>query len=461
MAQAAAYPSDRNPLAVQPVGRLLGRYAVPGIVSLLVNSLYNIVDQVFIGRAVGYLGNAATNVVMPMTVVTIALAIMLGDGGAAFMSLNMGRRRRLIATRGCANVITMSVAVGLSLGLLFTAFIQPLCLVFGATPTVLPFATEYGRIIGMGLPFVVVATALNSLLRADGKPHIAMVSMAAGAVVNVGLDALFIFGWGWGMSGAAWATVIGQGLTCGICIVHAARFRSVRLKRSFFRIKWPVARKILAFGTSGFITQIAITLVIVTCNHLIRVYGAQSVYGQDIPLATFGITLKISQVVISIVLGLALGCQPMLGYNYGAGNYARVKEIFRYEVKVGFIITGLATCFFLFAPQALVNLFGSESGLYNEFAVKSFRIFLGLTLLNGFQIGSSMFFQSIGKPLKSAVLSVSRQAVFLIPAAVMLCRAVGVEGILWAGPVADGMACLLAFAFILPEMKKMGRKKGE
>jgi len=451
--------TKQNPLATEPIGRLIAKFAIPSVISLLVNSLYNIVDQIFIGRGVGYLGNGATNVVFPITIIALAFALLVGDGAASYLSLKLGEGKKEIAQKGVSNAILMLTAIGIIFLIMGSIFLKPLVLFFGATDIILPFALEYGRIIIIGLPFVIIGVGLNSMIRADGNPRYAMLSMIIGAIINTVLDPIFIFGLGMGVKGAAIATVLGQLVTCILSLAYINKFKNVKVTKQSLTFNWKISKIILSFGISSFITQIAITIVIAVTNNMLTIYGAQSSYGAEIPLTALGIIMKVNQIMISIVVGIAIGAQPIIGYNYGAGNYHRVKKTFQISITLATIVTVVSFLCFSFFPQAIINLFGSEDGLYNEFALKCLHIFMMLCILNGFQIVAGIFFQALGKPLKSAIVSLSRQIVFMVPSAILLPRVMGVEGVLWAGPIADSLAFILAFVLILFEMKDLSSKK--
>ena len=308
----------QSPFASEPIWRLIVRFAVPSVIALLVNSLYNIVDQIFIGNGVGYMGNGTTNIVFPITIIALALAMMIGNGGAAFLSLKLGEGNVDSAKQGIGNAVTMSVVVSIILTAVFLIFINPILTLFGATDTLRPYALEYGWIIGIGLPFMMISGAVNSMIRADGSPKYAMFSMVIGAVLNVILDAVFIFPLQMGVRGAAIATVIGQFASFLVSVVYMKRFKTIKLSRSDFRLNAKVCGNIIVFGLSSFITQFAITIVMALTNNLLAEYGAQSVYGSDIPLTATGIVMKVNQILISILFGIATGTQPIIGFNYGA-----------------------------------------------------------------------------------------------------------------------------------------------
>lgn len=445
----------KSPFSTEPIGRLIAKFAIPCVISLLVNSLYNIVDQIFIGWGVGYLGNGATNVVFPITIIALALSLMIGDGGAAYLSLKLGEGDVESAKKGVGNAVAMVTIVSIVLLVVFLVFIDPILTLFGATDVLRSYALEYGYVIGIGLPFMMIPAAVNSMIRADGSPKYAMFSMALGAVINTILDPVFIFIFQMGVRGAAIATVIGQVATFLVSVAYLFRFKTFRLARASLRLHGKTCKKVLSLGISSFITQIAITIVMALTNNLLADYGADSIYGSEIPLTAMGIVMKVNQILISILVGISTGAQPIIGFNYGAKNFARVKKAFDIALVASEVVAILAFLIFQFAPMSVVSLFGSEEGLYNEFAVMSFRIFLLLCPLTGFQTVAAIYLQAIGKPAESALLSLSRQIIFFVPTAVILPMFMGVTGVLWTGPVADGLAFVLALVLIVYERKQL------
>ena len=452
-----AVPQTQSPFATEPIGRLIVKFAVPSVIALLVNSLYNIVDQIFIGWGVGYLGNGATNIVFPITIIALALSMMIGNGGAAYLSLKMGEGEVETAKKGVGNAVTLVTIVSILLAVIFLVWIDPILTLFGATDVLRPFALEYGFIIGAGLPFMMISAAINSMIRADGSPKYAMLSMVIGAIINVILDPVFIFVFQMGVKGAAIATIIGQVASFVVSVLYMPHFKSVQLNKSSFAPCAKVSVNIVIFGLSSFITQFAITIVMALTNNLLAKYGAQTVYGAEIPLTATGIVMKVNQIMIAILLGIATGTQPIIGYNYGAKSYHRVKKALEISLIASEIVSVAALLTFQFAPMSVVSLFGSEEGLYNEFAVKAFRIFLMLCPLTGFQTIAAVKMQVMGKPVKSAILSLARQIIFFVPTALILPIFLGVEGVLWTGPVADGLAFLLSLAFLLYERNHLKR----
>lgn len=445
----------KSPFSTEPIGRLIAKFAIPCVISLLVNSLYNIVDQIFIGWGVGYLGNGATNVVFPITIIALALALMIGDGGAAYLSLKLGEGDIESAKKGVGNAITMVTVVSILLLAVFLIFINPILTLFGATETLRPYALDYGFVIGIGLPFMMIPAALNSMIRADGSPKYAMFSMVIGAIINTVFDPIFIFVFHMGVRGAAIATVMGQVASFIVSVVYITRFKSFHFHAASLRLNGKICLKIVSFGISSFITQIAITIVMALTNNLLAKYGAASPYGAEIPLTATGIVMKVNQILISILVGISTGAQPILGYNYGAKDYTRVKKTFDIALVASEVVSIIAFLIFQFAPMSVVSLFGSEEGLYNEFAVMAFRIFLMLCPLTGFQTVAAIYLQAVGKPVKSALLSLSRQIIFFVPTAIILPMFLGVTGVLWTGPVADGLAFVLSLALILYERKQL------
>ena len=448
---------EENILGYEKIGKLIRKFAIPCIISLLVNSLYNIVDQIFIGWGVGYLGNGATNVVFPLTMVCLAFALMFGDGGAAYLSLKLGEKKQKEAAKGVGNAITISVVVSILICVGYLIFLPQLLNLFGCTDNLREYALSYGGIIVLGLPFMMIGSTLNSIIRADGNPKYAMTSMVAGAILNVILDPIFIFLLNMGVEGAAIATVISQIVTFLINVFYIKKFKSIKIGKEEFKPQAQVMRKVSALGISSFITQMSIVLVIAFENNLLGKYGAESKYGADIPITVLGIVMKISQILNSIIIGIAAGSQPILGYNYGAGKYDRVKKTLKYVLGLSVIISTIAFILFQTIPDKLISIFGSGNELYMEFACIAFRTYLMLVICNGVQIPSGIFFQAIGKSAKSAILSLSRQILFLIPAMVTFGSLFGLIGVLYAGPFADGLAFVISGILIIVEMKHLGK----
>ena len=446
-----------NILGTEKIGKLMRKFSIPCIISLVVNSLYNIVDQIFIGWGVGYLGNGATNVVFPLTMVCLAFALMFGDGSSAFLSLKLGEKKQEEARKGVANGILTSIIISILLFIVIISFLPQLLNVFGCTDALREYALSYGFIIVIGLPFMMIGTTLNSIIRADGNPKYAMTSMLIGAILNIVLDPIFIFVFNMGVEGAAIATVISQFVTFLMNILCIRKFKSIKIEKQDFKLKPALAGKVSMLGISSFITQMAIVVVMAFENNLLGKYGAESEFGSEIPITVLGIVMKISQILNSIIIGIAAGAQPILGYNYGAAKYDRVKKTLKIVLSLSVVVSTVAFILFQTIPDKLISIFGSGDALYMEFACLAFRTYLMLCICNGIQIPSSIFFQAIGKGIKSAFLSLSRQILFLIPAMVTFGHLFGIHGVLYAGPFADGLAFIIATILLVLQVKKLNK----
>ena len=444
-----------NPLAEEKIGRLIARFAVPAIISMLVSSLYNIVDQIFIGQGVGMLGNAATNIAFPVSIICTATALLLGIGSASNYNLEAGAGRNERAAQVAGNGLSMLVICGVVIGAIVLIFLNPLLTLFGVTKEILPYAQDYTGITAIGIPFLILTTGGNHLIRADRSPTYSMVCMLTGAILNTILDPLFIFACHWGIKGAAAATVIGQVVSGLIVIYYFARKRKMQLKKSMFVPKMEYLRMILSLGMASCINQIAMAIVQITMNNTLRYYGAQSTYGSEIPLACVGVISKVNMVFMAIAIGISQGCQPIWGFNYGAKNYDRVREAYRKAFGIC-IVLGVVffACFQLF-PRQIVSIFGTGSEAYFHFAERYFRIFMFMTLLNGIQPMSSGFFTSIGKAKLGIVVSLTRQVIFLLPLILIFPLFMGIDGVMYAGPIADGAAAFVAIFFAIREMKAL------
>jgi len=446
---------EENELGTEKIGKLIKKFSIPCILSLIVSALYNIVDQIFIGQGVGTIGNTATNIVFPITVIATAFALLVGDGAAAFLSLSLGRKDTKNASKGIAGSITLTATLGILFLIVGLVFKDLLLQLFGVTEASYSYANTYMIWIVIGLPFYMFTNMMNSVIRADGSPKYAMASTLAGCVLNMILDPIAIFVFKWGVTGAAVATVVGQIVSFVVSSLYIRKFKTVNLEKGDFKPDFKVLLKLCSLGVSSFITQISITLVMIVMNHTLGKYGAESKYGSDIPIAALGIVMKVNQIITSVVVGIAVGAQPIVGYNYGAQKYDRVKKAYIISLRTSIIVTAIATVIFQLCPQIIINLFGQGDEIYNEFAQRCFKEFLIFTVLQGVQISSSIFLQSIGKPIKSAVLSLSRQIIFLIPSLIIMPMFFGIDGILRAGPTADGLAFILAVTFITIEMKNI------
>lgn len=443
-----------NPLGSAPVAELLKKFAIPSIVAMLVSALYNIVDQFFIGRSVGTLGNAATNVAFPLSTSCVAIALLMGIGGAAAFNLEMGAGHEKKAIHYIGNAITMLVTCGIILCVIVQLFLSPMLKFFGSSDSVFEYAKTYTSITSFGFPFLILATGGGHIIRADGSPKFTMICNLSGAIINTILDPILIFGFDMGMSGAAIATVAGQVFSGMLAIWYFTHFKTEKLKFEHLKIKWEYLGRIIALGASPFFNQIAMMIVQIVMNKSLTYYGAMSDYGGDIPLACAGIITKVSMIFFSIVIGISQGLQPIVSFNYGAGKYDRVKDSLKLALKAGFIISMIAFLMFIFMPGQIISLFGSGSDKYYEFAISYFRIFLFFTCINFIQPISSNFFTAIGKPYKGVFLSLTRQILFLLPLILILPLIMGIDGIMYAGPAADLVAGIVAGIMTYKEVSK-------
>lgn len=438
-------------LITEKISKLMIKFSVPCTLSLLVTSLYSIVDQIFIGHGIGYIGNGATNVVFPLTMIVFSIALMLGDGAAAFLSLCAGKNDIESAHKGVGNAIVISIAAGLILTVLFALFHNQLFAMFGATEANLSYAQEYFKYLLIGFPFYTIGTMLNSIIRADGSPQTSMNTMLVGCIINVILDPLFIFVFNWGMMGAALATVLGQIATAILALNYLRKTKSFQLEKSSFKLSGKILKKTLPLGATSFLTQFAIVIIVVALNNVMVTYGAMTKYGSDIPLTVIGIVMKVFQIVIAIVVGIAVGCQPIVGFNYGAGAFARVREIYKKMIVVELIVGVIAMIIFEAFPVQVISIFGSESDLYNEFAIIVFRIYLSTIALCCIQKSSSIFLQALGKPVLSLGMSLLRDFVLLVPLIIILPSIYGLTGTLYSAPIAD----IISLIAVIVVMKKV------
>lgn len=421
-----------NPLGYEKEGKLLVGFAIPCIISMLVTSLYNIVDQIFIGQGVGLLGNAATNIAFPLSIACTAIALLLGIGSATNFSLQLGAGNEKRSAEYAGNGLCLMALFGTVLMAVTLLFLTPMLKFFGATPDVLPYAEAYTRITALGFPFLIMNTGMSKLILADGSPRYSMMSMLIGALINTALDPLFIFGLDMGMTGAALATILGQIVSFCISIRYLFHFKSVPFSRGCFTIDGDRTRKIFS-------------------------YGALSIYGSDIPLACAGIISKVNMIFMSFVIGISQGVQPIIGFNYGAALYRRVKKSYLLALAVA---TGLSlaafACFQLF-PRQIISIFGTGSEMYYQFSERYFRIYMFLTLINGIQPVTSNFFNSIGKARLGVFMSLTRQILFLLPLIVIFPLFMGIDGVMYAGPIADGAAAIVCGLFTVRELRELTR----
>lgn len=451
---------ESNYLGTEKVGSLLRKFAVPCIFSLIISCLYNIVDQIFVGNGIGYLGNAATGVIFPITVVGWGLSLFFGDGAAAVLSVSLGRKETQKIHKSVGNSILCSFLAGLVITVAGYLGGDHLLRLIGATDANLTLARDYGFIIYAMIPFALVQNTLASIIRADGSPRYAMGAMLAGAAINIIGDPLAIFVLDLGIKGAAWATILGQFVSFLICAAYLAKSKTFRLSLDSFHLDFIELKHVMALGTSSLLTQWSIVVITVINNILLVRYGSVSVFGPDIPLAAFVVIMKLFQIVLNIGIGIAAGAQPIVGYNYGAGQYDRVRELLKLMLKWTAIICLICTVLFEAVPQIFIRLFGSDGELYTQFATQCLRIYLSLILFTCVQKVCAIFLQSIGHARAAVPLSVLRDALLIVFSLILPLR-LGVTGIFWAAPAADTIAVLVTFFFMVRLWNELSRRPAE
>ncbi|MFR2185146.1 MAG: MATE family efflux transporter [Blautia sp.] len=447
-------PSE-NPLGSEPVSTLLRRFAVPSVIAMLVSALYNMVDQLFIGHSIGVLGNAATNVAFPLSMVCTSIGLLCGIGGAANFNLCMGRREPEHAKSYVGSAISMLAILGVILCVAVQLFLHPMMLLFGATPDVIDYACTYTRITSIGFPFLIVTIGGSNLIRADGSPKFSMLCNLVGAIVNTILDPLFIFVFHMGMAGAALATITGQILSFALVVFYLRGFKTLPLSLSDLKPNMACWARIAALGATPAFNQVAMMVVQIVMNNTLTYYGSNSVYGSDIPLACAGIISKVNMLFFSFVIGISQGLQPIVSFNFGAQKYDRVKDAYKKAVFAATAISIVAFLCFQFFPRQIIGIFGSGSEEYLHFAERYFRIFLFFTFLNGIQPVSSNFFTSIGAPKKGIFLSLTRQIIFLLPLLLIFPYLFGIDGVMYTAPIADLAAASVSIVMIVREFKIM------
>lgn len=455
-------------LGTEPIGKLMRKYAIPCIISLLVGALYNIVDQIFIANAsyLGSYGNAANTVVFPLTVVALAIAVMVGDGCCTFVSICLGKREMDNAKRSVGNAVIMIIAASLLLTFIYLIFQTQIIAMFGGTVNEETFrhSKEYFLYISLGIPFYMFGQAMNPVIRADGNPKFAMASTLAGAIANIILDPIFIFVFKWGMMGAAVATVFGQIITAILAVWYIFHMRTIKPSLEDLKINHKICGRTLLLGITSFLSQISLVAAMAAINNMLRKYGSlDEIFGQpqyaQIPMAVVGIVMKFFQIVISIVVGMAAGCIPVVGYNIGAGNKSRVKELFT-KLLIGEALVG-AVAFILVEvfPRQLISIFGAanESSYYTEFALKAFRIYLCMVIMACVNKVCFIFLQAMGKAAESTVLSMIREVVFGVGFAILLPVFFGLDGVLFSMPLSDILTFIVSVILITRTFKELNR----
>lgn len=461
MQQRTLTMDGENPLGVRPVKRLLFSFSIPAIISCLVNSVYNIVDQIFIGQGVGYLGNAATTIAFPLMTIIMAFATLIGSGGSAYAALRLGEGRKREALLTLNNLLVIAIGLGILLAATGLIFLKPILTLFGATETTMPYAIDYTSIVLMGVPFSVISIALSNMARTDGHPRMSMYGILIGAALNTVLDPIYIFVLGWGVKGAAIATITAQFVSTVVLCYYFLKKGRMRFTRRFMKPVGRVWYKIFSLGISSGITALVACIMQVVMNNSLVYYGNQTEITGDVALSAMGIVMKIAMILASVCIGFGIGAQPILGFNLGAKKYARVRHTYLLAVSIatGSILIGWAVC--QLAPHLVLSLFGKENQTFTDFAVRCLRIYLGGIFCAGFQIVSTNYFQATGQPLKASLLSMLRQLILLIPLLLILPLFFGLNGLLYAGPCADISSAVIVALFILPEMRKLNRRIAE
>lgn len=425
----------------------------------MVASLYNIVDQIFIGRGIGINGNAATNVAFPLTTICVSISLFLGLGGASIYSISLGQGNKKKAADMIGNTIVLAIVFSLIFSIVVRVFVKKFMIIFGATQEVLQYAIDYTSITSIGfIPFV-FSTVMSHIIRADGSPKYSMFSVLIGAAVNIILDPIFIFKFNMGISGAALATIIGQFISFFITLRYVFKFKNITFNRYSFNLYSENVLKIFSLGASGGINQFSMMIVQITMNNVLSYYGALSIYGGNIPLAVSGIIAKINMLIMAFIIGSGQGSQPIIGFNYGAKNYDRVIETYKLTVSITTIVALISFLIFQIFPRQVVSIFGDGSELYFQFAERYMRVYMALMIVNGIQPVSGTFFTSIGKAFKGAFIAMTRQLLFLLPLIIILPRIFGIDGIMYAGPIADGIALIVTIIFVSLEIKKIKKLK--
>ena len=443
----------QNPLGTEPVKKLLVQFAIPSIIAMLVSSLYNIVDQFFIGRSVGELGNAATNISFPLSISCVAIALLFGIGGASAFNISMGEGNAKKAVYYLGNAAVMLFGCGVVLCAVTLLFLEPLLRFFGSPDDVLAYAKTYTGIVAFGFPFLILTTGGGHLIRADGRPKISMLCNITGAVINVFLDALFVFGFHMEMAGAALATIIGQIISGMMAVWFLSHCQSVKITGEHLKPQKNVVVRAMSLGMAPCSNQLAMMFVQIVMNKSLKYYGSISDYGEAIPIACAGIITKVNQVFLSFIIGISQGLQPITSFNYGAKKYQRVRSAYLFAITCGFGLALVAFLLFQFAPRQIISIFGNGSEEYYRFAVNYFHIYLFCTFINFMQPISSNLFTSIGKPKRGTFLSHTRQIIFLLPLIILLPLVMGIDGIMYAGPVADCMAGVASIIMVSLELK--------
>lgn len=453
---------ERNPLGYKPIRELLVSFSIPAIIGCLINSVYNIVDQIFIGQGVGYLGNAATTVAFPIMTILLAFATLIGSGASAYAAIRLGERREEEAVRTLNNAFVVALVLGIVIMVLGLIFLEDYLPLFGATEKIMPYAKDYTGIVLLGTPFNLLSIVLSNLARTDGHPRLSMYGVLIGAILNTILDPIYIFVFEWGVKGAAIATITSQFISFMVMTVYFARASKknplhMRLRKKYMIPNMRRVKKFMTLGISSGITQSVACIMQVVMNNSLVYYGNQSEIGGDAALSAMGVVMKIAMIMASFGIGIGIGAQPILGFNRGARQFKRVRKTYKLAA-----IAATASIFAFWIvcqlfPEQIISIFGNDSSAFSDFAVKCLRIYLFAIFFAGFQIVSTNYFQATGQPLKASILSMLRQMLLLIPLILILPMFFGLRGILFAAPVADTLSAVIVACFIIPEMKKLNR----
>lgn len=444
-----------NPLETLPIWSLIRKYAIPSIISLLISAIYNITDQIFIGKIVGMYGNAATSVTFPLVTLVTAFSVLFGFGGAANFNLSLGSKKEKDAAKFVGNSISLSVFVGIVIMILTLASLEPLMKLFGATENTLALSVQYTGVTTIGIPFLVFGTVCSSLIRSDGSPMYSMISSLVGVIINIILNALFMLVFKWGILGSASATVIGQIISALFSLYYFKKFKTITMSKDIFNIEFKYVKQIVSIGNAYFFYQFVMMLSQIVMNNTLNHYGAISSYGSDVPFAVVAVVSKVSIFISAFLGGIGQSAQPLFGYNYGAKKYDRVKEVYIKALIACTIISVIAFIILQIFPRQIISIFGNGSEEYFKFAEKYMRVFMLMIFISGIQPLSTQLFTSIGNAKKGIILSLSRQGYFLIPLLLLLPLVFGIDGVLYAGPTSDILAAILSLAFAIPELKKI------
>ena len=457
--------NENRYLGEERISKLLLKFSIPCVMGLLISAFYNIVDQIFIGNSeLGFLGNAATGVSFPVICIVNAFAWCIGDGAASYLSICSGKKDTEGAHKCVGNGILVTTIISIIILLISVIFATPLMNLFGASNQTIDMAVEYFTIVASFFPFYLLLNVMNSIIRADGSPRYAMLAMLLGAVINIALDPLFIYVFKWGIAGAAWATAIGQVASFVACFVYFFKPKSFYLSKNSFVIDWKILKNTILLGAATFITQISIAILTLVSNMVLAYYGELSVYGKDIPISVFSIQTKVYTIVYSLVTGIVLGGQPIFGYNYGAKKYDRIRKTYKIVLISTLVIGAISTLILQLWPEMIINIFGGGDALYQEFAIKTFRIYLSLMTITCLVKMTAVFFQSIGKSVRAVIASLIRDIVCFTPVVLILSSMLeeqkvgsGINGIIYAAPIADFISIFVVLILTITFFRKLNR----